>query len=97
MSPLPWKKVLSAFQPVFAVYVSPAELAQMILTFLTINSGAVALADGLQKNDVPKMIKNTEYLLALTLAEYEVNLVNALFNSVQSVGIDINCVPHTAP
>jgi hypothetical protein len=54
---------------VFAVYVSPAELAQMILTFLTINSGAVALADGLQKNDVPKMIKNTEYLLALTLAE----------------------------
>jgi hypothetical protein len=42
------------------------------------------------------MIKNTEYLLALTLAKYEVNLVNALFNSVQSVGIDINCVPHTA-
>ena len=78
----------------FAVCVSPAGLAQRIVTFLTINSGAVALADGLQKNDVPKSKKNTAYLLALTLAEYEVNLVNALFNSVQSFGVDINCVPH---
>lgn len=69
----------------------------MRVTSLTIISGEVALADGLQNNEVPSSRKNTEYLLALTLAEYEVNLVNALFNSVQSIGIGINCVPHTAP
>ena len=56
-----------------------------------------ALAWGLQKNEVPNTIKNIAYLLSLALAEDNVNLVNALFNSVQSVGIDINCVPHTAP
>jgi hypothetical protein len=66
----------------------------MIVTSLTINSGEVALATGLQKNDVPRTKKNTANLLLVTLAEDEVNLVNALFNSVQSFGVDINGVPH---
>jgi hypothetical protein len=69
ISPLPLKKGLSAFQPVRAVCVSPAGLAQIIVTFETINSGGVALADGIQKNDVPSKIKNTAYLLALVLTE----------------------------
>ena len=55
-----------------------------------------ACADGLQKNDVPNSKKNTAYLLAFTFAEDEVNLVNALFNSVQSFAVNINCVPHAA-
>jgi hypothetical protein len=42
MSPLPLKKGLSAFQPVVAVWVSPAGLEQIIITSLTINSGGVA-------------------------------------------------------
>lgn len=41
----------------------------MIVTFLTINSGGVAAADGIQKNDVPNSIKNTAYLLAFVLTE----------------------------
>ena len=94
MSPLPLKKGLSAFQPVSAVCVSPAGLAQIIVTPETINSGGVALADGLQKNEVPNTIKNTKYLLALAFTEDKVNLVNALFNSVQSLRVDINCVLH---
>jgi hypothetical protein len=69
MSPLPLKKGLSAFQPVRAVCVSPAGLAQIIVTSLTINSGEVALATGLQKNDVPRTKKNTANLLALVLTE----------------------------
>jgi len=41
----------------------------MIVTFLTINSGEVALATGLQKNDVPRTKKNTANLLPVALAE----------------------------
>jgi hypothetical protein len=76
---LPLKKELSAFQPVFAVYVSPAVLAQIIVTSLTINSGAVALAGGANKNDVPNTRSNTLSFLLVSLAKKEVNLVNAGF------------------
>lgn len=57
----------------------------MIVTFLTINSGGTALANGFQKNEVPKIKKNTAYLLAFLLAEEEIDLVNAFFQSVHLV------------
>jgi len=50
ISPLPLKKELSASQPVVAVCVSPAGLAQMIVTSLTINSGEVADAESMGRS-----------------------------------------------
>ena len=64
------------------------------LAHVTSVYAVAALADGFQKNDVPSSKKNTAYLLALTLTEDKVNLVNALFNSVQSFAVDVNCVTH---
>ena len=57
----------------------------MIVTSLTINSGAVALANGLHKNEVPKIKKNTANLLAFLLAEEDIDLVNSFFQSVHLV------------
>jgi hypothetical protein len=73
------KKVLSAFQPVSAVCVSPAGLAQIIVTSLTINSGAVALAKGIKTKDVPNTKSSTLSFLLVSLAKKDVNLVNAGF------------------
>jgi hypothetical protein len=64
------------------------------LAHVTSAYAVTAFACGLQKKEVPNTIKNTAYLLALTLTEDEINLVNALLNSVQSFGVDINSVPH---
>lgn len=61
------------------MYVSPAGLAQIIVTSLTINSGAVALANGIKTKDVPNSISNTLSFLLVSFAKKEVNLVNAGF------------------
>ena len=76
---MPLKKELSASQPVSAVYVSPAGLAQIIVTSLAINSGGTALADGINKNDVPNTKSSTLSFLLVSLAKKDVNLVNAGF------------------
>jgi hypothetical protein len=44
---------------VVAVCVSPAGLAQRIVTPLTINSGGVAAADGIKKKEVPNIRNHT--------------------------------------
>jgi hypothetical protein len=59
MSPLPLKKGLSALQPIVEVRFSPAGLAQITVTFETINSGGVAFADGVKKKEVPSVRNDT--------------------------------------
>jgi hypothetical protein len=69
MSPLPLKKGLSAFQPIVAVRVSPAELAQITDTPLTINSGGVACAIIGKNKDVPITKEKAASILLLLAKE----------------------------
>jgi hypothetical protein len=89
---LPSKNGSVVLQPTLNSLDSPASLPQITVIGPVISASAV----GLQKKEVPRIKRNTAYLLAFLLAENEVNLVNALFNSVQSFGVDIDCVPHAA-
>jgi hypothetical protein len=84
MSPLPLKKGLSAFQPIVEVRVSPAGLAQITVTFETINSGGVACAIIGKKKDVPMVKKNAASTL-LFLTKKEIDFVNAGFQSIHLV------------
>ena len=65
MSPLPSKNELSASQPVIAVWFSPAGLAQIIVTSLTIKSGGVAPAAFMAKRAnvaiMNKTVKSLKY------------------------------------
>ena len=69
MSPLPLKKGLSALQPIVAVRVSPAGLAQITITFLTTNSGGVACANIGENKDVPIAKENAASILLLLTKE----------------------------
>jgi hypothetical protein len=85
---------LSASQPVNAVWVSPAGLAQMIVTFLAINSGGTATADGKKKKEVPNVRNQTAskrgsftctFQLVFAVTQHFIDTVNAFFKSVNGV------------
>jgi len=70
---------------VVAVCVSPIGLAQIIITSLAINSGAVACAIDGENKDVPAIRKNIANVLVFLFTKKKIYLVNAFFQSIHLV------------